>query len=186
MAYQLPINPTNTSLLGYSNTQPFDPRSFLDTFSTTPVSPVTPTPVTGSYSSSSMATDLANLSTPTIEATPQPLATAAQANAAVPGTAQAGQPGRAGLLRDANGNLNLGNMETLTGIVGTLGTLYGAWQQHKLAKESFNFQKEAYEKNMANQTKSYNTALEDRIRSRNSFTGADDSKSDDYLKKHSL
>ena len=90
----------------------------------------------------------------------------------------------AGFLRDAQGNLNLGTLETLTGMIGTLGTLYGAFQQHKLAKESFNFQKDAYEKNMANQTKSYNTALEDRIKAR--YTQEGRSGADEYLKKHSL
>lgn len=89
-----------------------------------------------------------------------------------------------GFLRDAQGNLNLGNLETLTGMIGTLGTLYGAFQQHKLAKDSFNFQKDAYEKNMANQTKSYNTALEDRIKAR--YTQEGRSGADEYLKKHSL
>lgn len=89
-----------------------------------------------------------------------------------------------GFFRDAQGNLNLNNLQTLTGVIGTLGTLYGAFQQHKLAKDSFNFQKEAYEKNMANQTKSYNTALEDRINAR--YAQERRSGADDYIKKHSL
>lgn len=178
MAYQLPQDIT-ASYLGYSNRAAFDPRSFLGTFSTTPQ--VAQTPVAGSGSDlASGITSLSTPITPTVDI--EPTAAAAQSAAAVPGTEQTG---KAGWLRDAKGNLNLSNMETLTGIVGTLGTLYGAWQQHKLAKESFNFQKEAYEKNMANQTKTYNTALEDRIRARNSFTGRED-ETDAYLKKHSL
>lgn len=52
------------------------------------------------------------------------------------------------------------------GAIQTLGSLWNSFEQNKLAKQSFNFQKEAYATNLANQTKTYNTELEDRINAR--------------------
>ncbi len=53
----------------------------------------------------------------------------------------------------------------------TLGTLWGAFQQNKLARKSLKFQKQAFQTNLANSTKVYNTALEDRIRARYATEG---------------
>lgn len=68
----------------------------------------------------------------------------------------------------------------------TLGNLYMAYQQNKLAKDSLRFQKESYQKNLANQSQTYNTALEDRIRSRYNTEGKTSAEADQYLKKNSL
>ena len=54
--------------------------------------------------------------------------------------------------------------------LGQLGQLYLGLQQLGLAKDSFNFQKQAYNKNLANQTASYNTQMKDRISGRNYAT----------------
>jgi hypothetical protein len=76
------------------------------------------------------------------------------------------------------------------GAIQTLGSLWNSFQQNKLAKQSFNFQKQAYETNLANQTKTYNTELEDRIRSRYEGMEGDrttnDAKANDYIAKNRL
>lgn len=63
------------------------------------------------------------------------------------------------------------NGETLNTIFSGAGALFGAWngmRNYGLAKDSFDLQKKAYETNLSNSTKTYNTALEDRIRGRSS------------------
>ncbi len=53
----------------------------------------------------------------------------------------------------------------------TLGSIWSSFQQMKLAKKSLKFQKNAFKTNLANSTKVYNTALEDRIRARYATEG---------------
>lgn len=83
----------------------------------------------------------------------------------------------------------LGGMEGVGSIfqgLGSLGQIFGALQGVKLAREQLDFSKDSYKKNLANQTQSYNTALEDRTTARASATGASAAEVDGYLKKHSL
>lgn len=72
------------------------------------------------------------------------------------------------------------------GAIQTLGSLWNSFQQQKLAKQSFQFQKDAFNTNLQNQEQSYNTALEDRIRSRYVNEGRSQAEADAYLKDHSL
>ena len=72
------------------------------------------------------------------------------------------------------------------GAIQTLGSLWNSFQQNKLAKQSFQFQKDAFNTNLANQEKSYNTALEDRINARYVNEGRSQAEADAYIKDHSL
>ena len=72
------------------------------------------------------------------------------------------------------------------GTIQTLGSLWNSFQQNKLAKESFKFQKEAYTTNLANQEQSYNTALEDRINARYVTEGKSHADAYSYVQKHSV
>lgn len=87
-------------------------------------------------------------------------------------------------------NSNLGfNSQTLQlalGGLSAIGNFWNSFQANKLAKDQFNFTKGITEKNLANQTKAYNTTLNDRITSRASVTGASDAEVADYLAKNSL
>ena len=89
------------------------------------------------------------------------------------------------------GEFNLGglgfNMDTaklgLSGIQ-TLGNLWNAFQAQQLARDQFNFTKGITEKNLANQIKSYNTTLEDRIRARGFTEGQSQSQIDEYTSRN--
>lgn len=68
----------------------------------------------------------------------------------------------------------------------TLGNLYMAFQANKLAKKQFRFQRDFANANLANSIKSYNTALEDRIRSRSFTEGRPDGYADTVINKNRL
>ena len=57
------------------------------------------------------------------------------------------------------------------GAISTLGSLWNSFQQNKIAKKSLALQERTFETNLANQTKTYNTELEDRIRNRYAGSG---------------
>lgn len=69
---------------------------------------------------------------------------------------------------DSTGKLgfNVDTTKLVLGGLGTIGSLWQAWEANKLAKEQFRFQKEITNTNLTNQIQAYNTALEDRTRSR--------------------
>lgn len=79
------------------------------------------------------------------------------------------------------------NGQTLNTILSGAGSLFGAWngmRNYGLAKDSFGLQKKAFETNLRNSTKTYNTALEDRIRGRSSEQSEADVQA--YLAKNRL
>lgn len=78
-----------------------------------------------------------------------------------------------------NAGLALQGLNTIGGLIGAFGSL-------NLAKKNFRFQKQMAEKNLANQTQSYNTALEDRIRSRASVEGLTPAQAQSYLNENRL
>lgn len=75
--------------------------------------------------------------------------------------------------------LGLDGLKSIGGLYTSLGALGVAKQQLALSKMIAN-------KNLANQTTSYNTALSDRARSRGVAEGQTQSTVDDYIKKNSL
>lgn len=79
-----------------------------------------------------------------------------------------------------------GIASTALGAIQVLGNLWSSFQQNKLAKESFKFQKEAYYTNLGNQEKSYNTALEDRISTRYQGSGGSATDRDAEIARKSL
>jgi len=77
-------------------------------------------------------------------------------------------------------------MGLVLGGLQTIGSLWGAWKANQLAEKQFDFAKEFAEKNLANQTASYNTALEDRGRSRELGEGRDPQEARDYVERNRL
>jgi hypothetical protein len=81
------------------------------------------------------------------------------------------------------------NMDTarlgLSGL-GTLGSLYAAFQAQKLANKQFSYTKKMGDANLANQIKSYNTTLEDRSRSRAVIEGQSSQQAQSYIDKNRL
>lgn len=108
--------------------------------------------------------------------------TAATANGAATPAASAvsdvgGLGGLAGGLQTAGSAMD---------ILGGLAQIYFGFQQQKLAKKQFAFQREAFNTNLRNSVQSYNTALGDRIRARHFTEGKSDSETAAYLKENRL
>lgn len=79
-----------------------------------------------------------------------------------------------------------GGAGLILGGVQVLGNLWSTFQQHKMAKEQMSFAREQWDTNLTNQTQTYNTALEDRIRSRHSYTGQGEADTQAYLNENEL
>lgn len=84
------------------------------------------------------------------------------------------------------GNMNWNALGNIANLIGGFGGLYSAYQGTKIAKDSLNLQREAYQKNLANQTKSYNTALSDRAKTRGVMEGSSSADVDKYIRDNSL
>lgn len=83
----------------------------------------------------------------------------------------------------------IGGIEGLSSIlqgIGSVGQIYTALKGIGLAKDQLAFNKQAFQTNLANQTKSYNTTLEDKIRSRYATENRAASEADAYLAKNKL
>jgi hypothetical protein len=74
----------------------------------------------------------------------------------------------------------------LLGGLQTIGGLWNAWEQRKMAQQQFNYKKEITESNLKNQIQSYNTTLEDRSRSRAFTEGQDAATAQTYIDKNRL
>lgn len=103
----------------------------------------------------------------------------------IPGAPAAGAGIGPGFFKNADGSFNTGNAQLVLGGIQTIGSLWNSFQQQKLAKETFAFNKQAYQTNLDNQRSTYNTALEDRIRARYATEGRSE-QADSYIDNHSL
>lgn len=96
--------------------------------------------------------------------------------------------GRGGL--GSIGGTGLGfNMDTLQlglGGLSAIGNFWNAYQANSLAKKQFAFSKQMAETNLANQIKSYNTALEDRGRARAAAEAQSPEEAQAYIDKNRL
>jgi hypothetical protein len=83
----------------------------------------------------------------------------------------------------------IGGMEGLKSIGSGLqaaGNIYMAFQNNKLAKEQFSFQKDAYRTNLENESKSYNTNLAGNAKAAMGFEGKSQSEIDSYVNKNRI
>lgn len=80
--------------------------------------------------------------------------------------------------------LNVGTANMALSGLNTIANIWGAFQAAKLAKRQFNFTKDITETNLANQIRSYNTALEDRARSRAVVEGQSSQQMQDYIDRN--
>ena len=151
----------------------------------TPLGAYTPPPGTVA-ASSALVPSIESLSfTPTgLEASGE----GSRISAGAPQIDAAADPSKAGggFFRDANGNFSMGNLGTAFDILKSIAGIYGAYKYYSLAKDQFNLQKTAFETNLKNSTKSYNTALEDRTRARAAYHGWSEDKINDTVNKHKL
>jgi len=76
---------------------------------------------------------------------------------------------------------NVGTGHLALGGLGAIGNMWNAFQANGLAKKQFEFQRNTTNTNLANQIKSYNTALSDRARSRAVTEGQSDEQRDRYI-----
>lgn len=81
--------------------------------------------------------------------------------------------------KDGGANIALGG-------VAVLGNLWNSYQQQKIAKDQLKFAQKQWNTNLSNQKQTYNTALEDRIRSRHTYSGKDENQTQEYLTKNRL
>lgn len=79
-----------------------------------------------------------------------------------------------------------GGFSVALGALQTLGNLWNSFQQVKVAKDTLNFQKEAYYTNLANTEKDYNTRLESDSNYSFAVSGKSQDQADQYVRDHSL
>ena len=82
--------------------------------------------------------------------------------------------------------MNIPTFQLGLGALGSLANIYGGFQANKLAKDQLSFTKSVTNTNLNNQIKSYNTALEDRARSRAVAENRDQASADAYIEANKL
>jgi hypothetical protein len=81
---------------------------------------------------------------------------------------------------------NLNSIKSIADIIGGFMGLSQVKKANQLARESFNFQKDAYNTNLANSIKSYNMALEGRTNARYRMEGRPQDEAEAYITKNRL
>jgi hypothetical protein len=106
-----------------------------------------------------------------------PTAAELSANALSP---NAGMP--AGATPNTSGlGMNIGTANLALSGLNTIGGLWAAFEARKAAQQQFNYTRSVTNTNLANSIKSYNTALEDRARSRGFTEGQSQQQIDAYV-----
>ena len=82
--------------------------------------------------------------------------------------------------------MNIPTFQLGLGALGSLANIYGGFQANRLAKDQLSFTKDITNTNLNNSIKSYNTALEDRARSRAVAENRDQSSADAYIENNKL
>ena len=131
---------------------------------------------------------LGSVGTGAIQAQVAPVAAPSVAGAAVPGVAAPGAVGVPGQAGQGTGFWQPGGGATIAlGAIQTLGSLWNSFQQNSVAKKSLGLQTRAFEENLANTKDTYNTNLEDRIRSRyEGMSGGTQEQATQYINDHKL
>jgi len=91
-----------------------------------------------------------------------------------------------GFFGNKDDGANWGNIGKIGSGLETLGNIWNAYQQTKMAKESFNFQKQAYAEQLGDSRQVYNTSLEGRARARFNTEGGSQEQADQYVNNHAL
>lgn len=79
-----------------------------------------------------------------------------------------------------------GGFSIALGALQTLGNLWNSYQQTKVAKDQLKFQKEAYQTNLANFEKDYNTRLASDVNYSYAVSGKSEQQARDYIQERSL
>lgn len=82
--------------------------------------------------------------------------------------------------------MNIPTLQLGLGGLSTLSNLYGGLKSLNLAQSQFDFQKQLSQKNLANSTQSYNTALTDKATARGVTEGQSAGTVQDYINKNKL
>lgn len=91
-----------------------------------------------------------------------------------------------GFFGNSGFGFNMPTAQLALGGLNALGSLWGANKALGLARDQFNFTKDITQTNLRNQTQSYNTALEDRYRTRAVAEGRSQADAEADLEKHRL
>lgn len=106
----------------------------------------------------------------------------------IPGMGGAGSFGApaGGVVPNQGLGFNVPTAQLALSGLSTIGNLWAAWQQAKLAKKQFNYTKDITETNLGNQIKTYNTTLADRVASRAKVEGMSSEQAQSYLDANKL